>query len=861
MKKYWLAAIAFVVLCHFGWTYGDDSLFVWYGNPDGSPMGAIIGEPLDIGVTARVNQTDTVYFLHLCLGGINSSIDSFLSQTEGGVYNVLSLWDDVAYLAPEGSPPNQAGWKSQSLLGFCDIGGDDNPPLVYTEPTLIAIFAAKIKYDSTLVGDTIDALGIGINSHDGGSQAANVDEVIPVIEHFSPIYFMYPNDGAVISGEVIDYQMGIPAPLAGMRIEVLGTRKFAVSSVTGDFAIDRIIPDNYQLKCTHPNFDDTTIEIMAAIGETLDVNIDLHTGSLTGVVFDDAAVPIIRVEGAVVTVTGSIKSDTTDVNGEFQINRLYPGNYELVFKNINYEVDTVSGVVVNPEAITVCNDTMTHLQRCDLGITAVSSPPESIQAKTIYYPACMVNNHGTDKQNFDVIAVIRQDGSPQIYYTDTLRNYQLSGFTRASLLFPEPFVPRSKQYDVAFYTVLAADTINDNDTLRMICRDYLPIEYAGATDFQGEAYDIAIDGDYAFVASGSYGLQIINIENPGNPVWAAQRPLEGVSRRISKAGPLGYIAADAGGFDLMLLGNPTRPHLIHSYRNFGKVMDVSVRGDYAYLACLDSGLFVVDITDTLNIHTVGRLSGQGVIHGLTLEGNYIYAACTQIPGNEGMRVIDISIPSNPAPVGQITMQYRNPTDVKIVGDFAYIITAQGGIVIADISIPANPCLVSIIPGYCSEGFELVGNYAYMAAYDKVLVFNLSNVNSPEYVATYRAITCVFGITYSGGMLYLANADAGMQILRIREGGGPIGCDYLPGDINGDNMLGLPDVSYGVRYFKGFGPISPIRCWNDSLSDWLASAGDVNGNCEFHGSDIARLVAYFKELTVLRFCPWTPAQGR
>jgi hypothetical protein len=82
--------------------------------------------------------------------------------------------------------------------------------------------------------------------------------------------------------------------------------------------------------------------------------------------------------------------------------------------------------------------------------------------------------------------------------------------------------------------------------------------------------------------------------------------------------------------------------------------------------------------------------------------------------------------------------------------------------------------------------------------------------------------------------------------------------YIPGDINGDsNCLGS-DVTYGVRYFKGWGNPPPDSVYDDSTSSWLYAAGDVNGNCEFRGSDITYLVGYFKGLNPWRrWCPQTP----
>ncbi|NLI16965.1 MAG: hypothetical protein GX409_11830 [candidate division Zixibacteria bacterium] len=86
--------------------------------------------------------------------------------------------------------------------------------------------------------------------------------------------------------------------------------------------------------------------------------------------------------------------------------------------------------------------------------------------------------------------------------------------------------------------------------------------------------------------------------------------------------------------------------------------------------------------------------------------------------------------------------------------------------------------------------------------------------------------------------------------------------YIPGDINGDRILGGADVTYGVRYFKGIGPSPKDSCYLDSTSAWFYCPGDVNGNCEFRGSDITFLVGYFKGTnSELGYCHWTPPFAR
>jgi hypothetical protein len=89
------------------------------------------------------------------------------------------------------------------------------------------------------------------------------------------------------------------------------------------------------------------------------------------------------------------------------------------------------------------------------------------------------------------------------------------------------------------------------------------------------------------------------------------------------------------------------------------------------------------------------------------------------------------------------------------------------------------------------------------------------------------------------------------------GGGGGDCGLCHWRLSAATASACGDVTYGVRYFKGVGPVPRDSCYMDSTGTYLYVAGDVNGNCEFRGSDITKLVAYFKGTSNLNFCHWFP----
>jgi len=84
-----------------------------------------------------------------------------------------------------------------------------------------------------------------------------------------------------------------------------------------------------------------------------------------------------------------------------------------------------------------------------------------------------------------------------------------------------------------------------------------------------------------------------------------------------------------------------------------------------------------------------------------------------------------------------------------------------------------------------------------------------------------------------------------------------GCDYVPGDINGNGSANGIDVTYGVTFLKG-GAAPRDSCDCAPLSFPFYGGMDVNGSCSANGIDITFFVAYLKQLQpALLYCEDCP----
>ena len=90
----------------------------------------------------------------------------------------------------------------------------------------------------------------------------------------------------------------------------------------------------------------------------------------------------------------------------------------------------------------------------------------------------------------------------------------------------------------------------------------------GSCSTTGSVYGFVLSNGLAYLASGSTGLQIVNISDPANLVWVGGIDTPGfASRSVALAGNLAFVAADGtGGLRIYDVADPS--HIVplgHEY--------------------------------------------------------------------------------------------------------------------------------------------------------------------------------------------------------------------------------------------------------------------------------------------------------
>ncbi|NCT46097.1 MAG: endo-1,3-1,4-beta-glycanase ExsH, partial [Microcystis aeruginosa G11-09] len=194
-----------------------------------------------------------------------------------------------------------------------------------------------------------------------------------------------------------------------------------------------------------------------------------------------------------------------------------------------------------------------------------------------------------------------------------------------------------------------------------------------------------IVGNYAYVADGWSGLQIIDISNPATPTLKGNYDISSYAQDVQIVGNYAYVADGNSGLQIIDISNPAAPTLKGNYNTSGYARDVQIVGNYAYVADGYSGLQIIDISNPAAPTLKGNYNTSGYARDVQIVGNYAYVA----NNDSGLQIIDISNPAAPTLKGNYQTS-GNAFDVQIVGNYAYVADYDGGLQILDVSDFTNP---------------------------------------------------------------------------------------------------------------------------------------------------------------------------
>ncbi len=242
--------------------------------------------------------------------------------------------------------------------------------------------------------------------------------------------------------------------------------------------------------------------------------------------------------------------------------------------------------------------------------------------------------------------------------------------------------------------------------------------------------------------------------------------------------------------------------------------DLETMGTLLLVAAHPKELVVKDISNPMAPVTLAVMTGNSSLAPQALEmdvmGTYVYQIrCCNLSNSEKFfRIVDLQNPASPVEVYRDTLPGADPVEVLVDSPYLYLLTTQS-LRVLDLSNPVAPVPVGstqvTLPTSGDVEVDLWGGLLYIAALDSVFTVDVRNPHAPFVVNGYRN---PFSLGYTdvvarGRFTYVAQRDSGIRVIA--------NLDRIPGPPpHAAGSLSVPSAmvsversgTYGVGGFQG-----------------------------------------------------------
>lgn len=288
--------------------------------------------------------------------------------------------------------------------------------------------------------------------------------------------------------------------------------------------------------------------------------------------------------------------------------------------------------------------------------------------------------------------------------------------------------------------------------------------------------DVFVQNNYAYVsdnftnvAMDFWGLRIIDISDPKNPVEKSVFYKSFVGKCFVN-GNYAYLATSGSGLIIVDISNPASPTQVgQNFSTATVIRNVVVINDYAFAACADKDFCIFNVTNKSAPTLTSQLNLPGEqSDAVYVNENFAYV----VDQDSGLFVVDISNVSSPQVKGRFKEKnywdYSEFDDVIVSGNYAFVSSIQN-LHIIDITDKTKPVQIKRqdIPAAGRKLF-LKSDLLFLAANtDGVVVFNISDPANPKKVGSFVTPDLAFSVFVNDNKIFVADYNAGLRILQYQ----------------------------------------------------------------------------------------------
>lgn len=294
----------------------------------------------------------------------------------------------------------------------------------------------------------------------------------------------------------------------------------------------------------------------------------------------------------------------------------------------------------------------------------------------------------------------------------------------------------------------------------------IPMSLAGGNSFPFGYREPVVEGHLAYFPCVSNGVMIYDISDPNSLSFVGMYREDGLSYltyNLAVQGDYAFVADYEQGFLILDVSDPTTPSLL--FRDPDPCFAVAVEGNVAFT----TGAGLCHAYDIRNPAAASETDGYNLTTSawsLAVDGKHVFAAV----GYAGIQVLEYDyVGESFAPVSILDTYEAN--DVLASGDIVFVADGSGGVKVLNVSNPALPVQVgSFVTAGSATSICLDGTDLYVSeGYDGIQRLDVRDPASPTLLDAYDPIsTRNEGAAVWGDYLVAANYTTGFSLVAVNQ---------------------------------------------------------------------------------------------
>jgi hypothetical protein len=392
-----------------------------------------------------------------------------------------------------------------------------------------------------------------------------------------------------------------------------------------------------------------------------------------------------------------------------------------------------------------------------------------------------------------------------------------------------------QNFDVRVFGSLAY-LASDNGFHLIDIQDAQHPTLVGANDQIGRVTSIDVLGEFAFAANGALnGLKIIDTNELQQPAMLGAWTESLSARGVHSVDGLAYVAVSSEGLQIIDVQDPSNPIAVGSYEMPGFVaFDVHVEGQIAHVVDGESGIYLLDVSEP----EAPSLLSSYQIPGYDFERVHVDGSRLFAISSLGTYIIDISDPASPAFAGGLPLV--NLTDADTDGELMFVARRHAGLEIYDVSQSLFPHLESTYAMEDALGLTVIDDIAYVV--DELTGLQLIDIHDPAQptlMGSFDTPSSAFDVEVVEGRAFITDQGAGLIVVDVRD----------PTNLVELGRYDAPGTEYAVSVDGSVAYLASLNAGLITLDVAVCSpcSADLNGDGLTNFFDVsAFLVAYLSQ---------------